>query len=97
MFQNQEQLDAFRTQYLKLSSDAATKAGDLMNNQSEGVLAAWNQLTTITASLMGEKTTPAMYQQQFNKIYNQLSADDQTAFKNDFRQVYGYDFTPSTV
>lgn len=68
-----------------------------MNNQSEGVLTAWQQLTSITASLMGEKITSATYQKQLNQIYNQLSSDDQTAFKNDFRQVYGYDYTPSTV
>lgn len=96
MFQNQEELEAFRTRYLKLSNEAATKAGNLMNNQSDGVLTAWKQLNTITASLMGQKITSATYQQQLNQIYNHLSTEDQTAFKNDFRQVYGYDYTPST-
>ncbi|KAE9546426.1 hypothetical protein FO519_010362, partial [Halicephalobus sp. NKZ332] len=93
---NQEELESFRTRFLNLSTEASTKAGNLMDQQSDGVLTAWQQLNSITASLMGQKITPATYQLQLNQIYNHLSTDDQTSFKNDFKQVYGYDYTPST-
>lgn len=96
-FQHVSKIESFKAHYLNISTETSTTAGELLNSQSEAVLNAWKQLTTITQSLMAKKMTLDAYKQQLNSIYNSLSTNDQNGFKKVFKQIYGYDFTPSTV
>uniref|UniRef100_A0AC34QUK4 SXP/RAL-2 family protein Ani s 5-like cation-binding domain-containing protein n=1 Tax=Panagrolaimus sp. JU765 TaxID=591449 RepID=A0AC34QUK4_9BILA len=91
------EIEAFKTHYLNISAEIATTAGDILNSQPEAILNAWKQLTTITESFMAEKTTVDSYKQQLNQIYNSIPTNNQNDFKQVFKQIYGYDFTPSTA